>query len=352
MILFTMYCMNAGGAERVTAHQANYWAERGKKVGIITYDDALSHYPLHENVKLYRNDLANVSKNLYEAVRNNLRRAFVLRGYFRKLKPTTVIAVMEEVNMVTCVASIGLSHKLIIYDVANPDYYSKGRVRRWFKKACYRVADLLVVQTEGVKAAYEGFKLPVVVLKNPLPTPPTLEIDYQNKVIVSVGRLDIMKNLALIIKAFALVNAPEWEVRIFGAGVEQANLEQLIAKLGLKSRVFLKGLTKNVYAELEKASIFAFGSKMEGYPNALLEGLSAGLSVVSTDCPFGPAEIITPEKDGLLVPNNDEKAFAAALQRLINDVHLREKLGKEALKIQSNLNIEKIMRDWEQHVVF
>jgi GalNAc-alpha-(1->4)-GalNAc-alpha-(1->3)-diNAcBac-PP-undecaprenol alpha-1,4-N-acetyl-D-galactosaminyltransferase len=168
---------------------------------------------------------------------------------------------------------------------------------------------------------------------------------------VSVGRLDAMKNLALIVKAFALVDAPDWEVRIFGAGTERQNLENLIDTLGLKNRVFLKGLSKNIYSELEKASIFAFGSKMEGYPNALLEGLSAGLATVSSDCPYGPSEIITDGKNGLLVPNNDEKAFAAALQRLINDVNLRAKLGDEAAKIADELSIEKIMKEWEAVVL-
>lgn len=350
MILFVMYCMSAGGAERVTAHQANYWAEHGQKVGIITYDNEPSHYPLHPDVQLFRNNLATVSKNKLDAVRNNLKRAFILRGLFQKLRPTAVLAVMEEVNMVTCVASIGLPHRLIVYDVANPAYYGESRLRRWFKQMCYKIADVLIVQTHGVKSAYAGFNLPIEVLRNPLPTPPKLTIDYNNRVIVSVGRLDAMKNLALIVKAFALVNAPDWEVRIFGAGPEQQNLENLIVELGLKSRVFLKGLSKNIYSELEKASIFAFGSKMEGYPNALLEGLSAGLATLSSDCPYGPSEIITDGKNGLLVPNNDEKAFASALQRLIDNVDLREKLGQEAAKVADDLSIEKIMKEWENIV--
>ncbi len=351
MILFVMYCMSAGGAERVTAHQANYWAERGQKVGIVIYDNEPSHYPLHPDVQLFRNDLATVSKNKFEAIRNNLKRASVLRGLFRQLRPTAVLAVMEEVNMVTCVASIGLPHRLVVYDVANPAYYGASHLRRWFKQFCYKFADVLIVQTQGVKSAYDGFSLPIEVVRNPLPPPPKLTIDYNNRVIVSVGRLDAMKNLALIVKAFALVNAPDWEVRIFGAGPEQQNLENLIVQLGLQNRVFLKGLSKNIYSELEKASIFAFGSKMEGYPNALLEGLSAGLATVSSDCPYGPSEIITQGKNGLLVPNNDDKAFANALQRLIDDVDLRARLGKEAAKIADDLSIEKIMKEWEAIVI-
>jgi GalNAc-alpha-(1->4)-GalNAc-alpha-(1->3)-diNAcBac-PP-undecaprenol alpha-1,4-N-acetyl-D-galactosaminyltransferase len=350
MILFVMLCMKAGGAERVTAYQANYWAERGHKVGIIVYDKTPSHFPLHPNVELFTNDLARVSKNKMETVFNKLRQAFILRGWFRRLRPTSVIAVMEEVNMVSCLASIGLPHHLVLYDVANPAYYGKSLFRQWIKQMSYRLADVLIVQTEGVKTVYKGFKLPIAVIKNPLPTPPKVQIDYANRVVVSVGRLDNLKNLALVIKAFARVNAPNWELRIFGTGEEERNLQQLITDLGVENRVFLKGLTQNVYAELAQASIFAFGSKIEGYPNVLLEGMSAGLAVVSTDCPFGPAEIIAHEKNGLLVPNNDEKAFATALQRLIDDGNFREKLGKEAVKIAEELKIERIMDEWEKHV--
>jgi GalNAc-alpha-(1->4)-GalNAc-alpha-(1->3)-diNAcBac-PP-undecaprenol alpha-1,4-N-acetyl-D-galactosaminyltransferase len=350
MILFVMLCMKAGGAERVTAYQANYWAERGHKVGIIVYDKTPSHFPLHPNVQLFTNDLARVSKNKIETIFNKLRQAFILRGWFQRLRPTTVIAVMEEVSMVSCIASIGLPHRLVLYDVANPAYYGNGQGRQWIKKNLYRLADVLIVQTEGVKSKYKGFKLPIAVIKNPLPTLPNVHIDYENRVIVSVGRLDKLKNLALIIKAFAGINAPNWELRIFGKGEEEHNLQHLITKLGVENRVFLKGLTQNIYTELAQASIFAFGSKMEGYPNVLLEGMSAGLAVVSTDCPFGPAEIIDHEKNGLLVPNNDEKAFASALQCLVNDVDLRQKLGEEARKIKEELQIEKIMGEWEKQI--
>jgi glycosyltransferase involved in cell wall biosynthesis len=342
--------MKAGGAERVTAYQANYWAERGHKVGIIVYDKTPSHFPLHPNVQLFTNDLARVSKNKIETAFNIFRQAFVLRGWFRRLQPTSVIAVMEEVNMVSCIASIGLSHRLVVYDVANPAYYGTGQFRQLIKRILYNLADFLIVQTEGVKTLYKGFKLPIAVIKNPLPTPPNMQIDYENRVIVSVGRLDNLKNLALIIKAFACINAPNWELRIFGTGEEEQNLRHLITQLGIENRIFLKGLTQNVYAELAQASIFAFGSKMEGYPNVLLEGMSAGLAVVSTDCPFGPAEMIIHEKNGLLVPNDDETAFATALQRLVDDVDLREKLGEEAREIAEELRIEKIMAEWEKHV--
>jgi GalNAc-alpha-(1->4)-GalNAc-alpha-(1->3)-diNAcBac-PP-undecaprenol alpha-1,4-N-acetyl-D-galactosaminyltransferase len=350
MILFVMLCMKAGGAERVTAYQANYWAERGHKVGIIIYDKTPSHYSLHPDIQLFTNDLARVSKNKLNTVFNKLRQAFILREWFQKLHPTAVISVMEEVNMAVCAASIGLSHRLILYDVANPNYYGGGQFRQVIKRLLYRIADVLIVQTEGVKSFYKGFKVSIKVIKNPLPKPPKLQINYENRVIISVGRLDKLKNLALIINAFSRVNAPNWELRIFGTGEEQGNLAHLIMQLGLENRVFLKGLTDNVYAELEKASIFAFGSQMEGYPNVLLEGMSAGLAVVSTDCPFGPSEIIINKKNGLLVPNNNESAFVEALQRLINEGNLRAQLGKEALKIIEELSIEKIMHEWEKCV--
>lgn len=350
MILFVMLCMKAGGAERVTAYQANYWAERGHKVGIIVYDTTPSHFPLHPNVQLFTNDLARVSKNKLETVFNKFRQAFILRGWFRRLRPTAVIAVMEEVNMVSCMASVGLSHRLVLYDVANPAYYGNSPLRQGIKRWVYRLADVLIVQTEGVKTQYKEFKVPIINIKNPLPTPPNVQIDYENRIIVSVGRLDELKNLALVIKAFARINAPDWALHIFGTGEEEQNLRRLITELRVENRVFLKGLTQNVYAELAQASIFAFGSKIEGYPNVLLESMSAGLAVVSTNCPFGPAEIIDHEKNGLLVPNNDEKAFANALQCLVDDADLRQKLGKEAIKITENLRIEKIMDEWEKQV--
>ncbi|NED58663.1 glycosyltransferase family 4 protein, partial [Micromonospora aurantiaca] len=70
----------------------------------------------------------------------------------------------------------------------------------------------------------------------------------------------------------------------------------------------------------------------EGMPMVVIEAMGMGLPVVAFDCPHGPAELITPGEDGLLVPAGDVDALTAALRKLIEDPGLRDRLGERALR--------------------
>jgi glycosyltransferase involved in cell wall biosynthesis len=347
MILFVIYNLGRGGAERVLVRVANYWAERGRIVSILTFDTQSPQYDLHQNIQLIQADIAAPSKNIVEAVINNLKRLWILRGWFKKLAPTTVISFTEEVNVLVCLAAIGRSFRLILSDRVHPDWLKRGRFGRFLKKQSYRLADILVVQTHAVKMAYQGYKIPITVINNPLPASSIRVMDYEKKTIIAIGRLDPQKNFPLLIEAFSQIEAKDWTLDIFGEGHQRSILEALIAQKGLKNRVILRGATSNVFGEMIQASIFVLSSLAEGYPNVLIEAMSVGLAVISTDCPCGPSEIIRHHENGLIVSNNDSPSLVNALQTLVDDVALRQKLGEEAVKISGQLSIEKIMQEWD-----
>ena len=350
MILFVISSLQVGGAERVVAHLANYWAERGREICILTLEKtAQSHYVLHPKVEIVPLDLLKVSPNKWLGLKNNVRRLWILRGAIRARRPSVVISFMEETNVLTCFSTLfGRKHRLLISDRTHPELYGNRPIWQFLKRLSYRFADALVVQTQAVRLAYKGFHLPIHVVPNPLTPPPKMVINYHKKTIVSVGRLDENKNFDLQIRAFARLNAPNWTLHIFGHGERHAVLADLILEKGLENRVILRGVSKNIFDDaLSTASIFTFSSRSEGYPNALLEAMSAGLAVLSTDCPFGPAEIIEPNINGLLVPNDDEEIFTLALQRLVDNVHFRARLGANALKIVKKLSIDNVAAAWE-----
>ena len=101
-------------------------------------------------------------------------------------------------------------------------------------------------------------------------------------------------------------------------------------RLGLTAHVHLAGFVDNPYAWMAASDLFALTSDYEGLPNALIEAQGLGLPAVSTDCPFGPNEIIEPGVTGLLVPPGDVAALADAMAQLLADPERRRALGAAA----------------------
>jgi glycosyltransferase involved in cell wall biosynthesis len=162
--------------------------------------------------------------------------------------------------------------------------------------------------------------------------------------------LEPQKQFDYLLRAFARCSSrhAEWSLAIIGEGSERKNLEQIAVELGIADRVRWLGVVAQPERVLLEASIFVLSSRYEGFPNALLEAMSSGLAAVSFDCPSGPAEIIRHEIDGLLVPPQDLEGLAAALDRLMADEVLRERLGRRATEVSERFALKSVAGLWEE----
>jgi glycosyltransferase involved in cell wall biosynthesis len=92
----------------------------------------------------------------------------------------------------------------------------------------------------------------------------------------------------------------------------------------------LPGQVPNPYAYFSKAAVFVLSSAYEGLPNVLIEALACGCPVVSTDCPSGPAEILSDGEFGCLVPVGDIEGLATAIEATLEAPPPRSRLVERA----------------------
>jgi glycosyltransferase involved in cell wall biosynthesis len=151
--------------------------------------------------------------------------------------------------------------------------------------------------------------------------------------VVSVGNLSWVKGFEYALEAVRLLADRGVDVRfdIIGHGPERHRLLYTIADLGLGERVRLLGRREpeEVRAHLRKADAFLLSSVTEGISNAVLEAMSTGVPVVTTDC-GGMGEAVTDGVEGFVVPTRDPAAIASALTRLAADATLRIRMGDAA----------------------
>jgi glycosyltransferase involved in cell wall biosynthesis len=155
--------------------------------------------------------------------------------------------------------------------------------------------------------------------------------------ILAVGRLQEKKGFPYLVGACYLLKQRDhrFACEIVGEGPERAALEQLITSLGVEDSVHLSGRLpfSEVITRYRQADIFtlpcilAKDGDRDGIPNVLLEAMAMQLPVVTTRW-SGIPELVEDGVTGLLIESGDEEALADALARLLEDVNLRESLGK------------------------
>lgn len=339
-----------GGAERVIVNLIRGFVEKGLKVDLVLVKAEgpfLSLIPPEVRIV----DL--------QAKRLLLSMPAFIR-YLRQERPTTVLTAFEDTNLIALwsrklagvstrvVASV---HNTLSWESQITTQGIKRRIGPYLARWFYPQADAVVTVSQGVAEDLVnlGFRSTnMKVIYNPVVTPELCEkitelpehpwfAPNSPPVILGVGRLEMQKDFATLIRAFAKVHSQRpARLMILGEGISRPQLEALVRELGVEENVALPGFVANPYAYMARSAVFVLSSLFEGLPTVLIEAMAAGTSVVSTDCKSGPSEILENGRYGKLVPVGDINGMAEAiistLARPANSVLLQQKASEFSLE--------------------
>lgn len=148
------------------------------------------------------------------------------------------------------------------------------------------------------------------------------------RILGTVGRLNPVKDQAMLLRAFARVHAEAGDTALVlvGDGALRAELEAQAAASGAGDAVHFLGDRGDVRQLLQGFDVFVLSSRSEGYSMALLEACASGLPIVATDV-GGNREIVIDDRNGVIVPVADAAALSTALLGLLRDPARAQRLG-------------------------
>jgi len=354
----------AGGAERVMSTMANHWAGQGWDVTLLTLDatsgDVLPVHPRVERVGLGEME---PSRGPFAAVLNNVRRLHRLRAAIRVSRPQVVISFTSPLTVLAIAAARAVRVPVIVSERSDPTQHALRPGWAALRRTLYPRASAVVVQTPDVRRWAERFIRPekIHVIPNPVMAASTerrsepsggcaRDARHVRPAVVAMGRLDPQKGFDLLLRAFAACHAerPEWALVILGEGPERSRLEALARDLGLEAAVCFAGHVGSPATVLDASDVFVLSSRYEGFPNALLEAMAAGLPVIAADCASGPRHIVRNGIDGVLVPPEDVSALSNAMRALMADPQRRQDLGARATEVVERFSVDRVMGQWER----
>jgi glycosyltransferase involved in cell wall biosynthesis len=358
IVLLLIPSLGPGGAERVITLLADELAARNHQVTLLTLSEVGGDFfPVSPRVRRVGLGLMGDSRGIAGGLVANVRRVRAIRRTVSGLRPDAVVSFLTDMNVLAIAACSGLSTRIVVSERIDPQSYRPRSPWSLLRKLTYGSADAIVVQTNESAEWYRHRfrRTHIVAIPNPVvveseTSPP--EYDARAPFVLAAGRLVHQKGFDLLIRAFANVTQthPDLRLRIAGEGPEESVLLEMIADLRLSDRVFLIGRVANLRSLLRQAVAFVLPSRFEGFPNVLLEALSTGTPIVSTNCPGGPSEILCDGKFGMLVPSGDPAALADAIGRMVRDSKFRAQFVSAGPEAVARYAPEKIVAKWE-HVL-
>ena len=265
-------------------------------------------------------------------------------AYLDRERPDALLAMLIPSVAAATMAARAARHRVRIVGTLN----NAMKSRRWLNRArrSYPNVDAAVGISRGVASELsEAAGVPadrVHTIYNPVVSEALVQNSDQPtghpwldnpgpRVVLAVGRLNKQKDFSTLLTAFAkLLDRCPAHLIVLGKGRLRPVLVSQAKELRIAEHVDFPGFVQNPHAFMAKANLFVLSSRHEGLSRVLIEAMACGCPVVSTDCPFGPNEILEGGRWGELVPVGDANALSESMFRTLEDPCSSDSLRKRA----------------------
>lgn len=356
---------SSGGAENVMCSMASHFAEAGHDVLFLTRDmrRGIPFYHLDNRVELKQydrkyNKLRHLCGKILKAVKlidvfpyfdRDLFIANNNRQIVDAFKPDIIIATSPADAVEILYKQIDIPPVIVTLHSCSSYFFKNKKKCVQYKQILKQVQTVQVLQpsfVEELKAYYDG---KIEVIGNSI-RQSDKEPDYSKKRIICLARIEPDKQQYELTQAFCKIakEFPDWTIDFYGdiTHPEYKNkCIDLAHASGITGQILFHGITTDVPAALNEASVCAFPSKFEGFGMGLAEALAAGLPSLGFKSACGVNELIKDGQNGFLVADIDD--FAEKLKRLMSDENLRRSMGRKAKQSMAAFAPAVVWKQWD-----
>lgn len=336
-----------GGAERVAVALANWLSSKNVNVSLISIvKSEMPNYSYDSKLNFCINEEA--SNGGLKAL---LQRKRYVSMKLKEIQPDIIFSMFISCTILALpyrfFSPKKKKAKLIVSERNNP-YVIYNKLTKLIVKFTSYFVDGYVFQTERVKKFFPNKIVKKgTVIHNPISNDLINDIKYipfikRKKIITAVGRLSEQKDYYTMIMAFEIIarEKPDYKLVIFGDGELKEKLISFAESLGLKDKIEFMGNKKDAIVTVSESMCYILSSKYEGMPNSLLEAMAVGTPSVSTNCDFGPADLINDGVNGYLVEPGDAEMMANKVIKILDSEETWKKISKKSLEILKDHSVD------------